>query len=63
MTHVNNRKPNIAQDINAHLSGADLQDKDRDGNPKAKRHCVPKRSYPYQSTRQIERAKRKTKPT
>lgn len=53
--HVNSRKPNILEDMQAAANGRDLRNRDRDGNPIPKK---PKRVYPYQSKRQLERYKR-----
>lgn len=51
--HVNNRKPNILQDMQ---SGRNLRDLNRDGTPKPS-HVA--KVYPYSSKRQNTRAMRK----
>lgn len=57
--HVNRTKPNIHQDMLAAAQGADLRTKNKLRQPNAKRQLVPKRSYPYSSTRQNTRRQRK----
>ena len=59
--HVNNRQPNILQDMQASANGVDLRNRDKLGRFTAKRWNVPKQNYPYQSKRQIERVVRRSR--
>lgn len=59
--HVNKLRPNILQDTQAAANGMDLRNRDRNGNVSAKRQLTLRRSYPYQSKRQIERHREKSR--
>lgn len=66
--HLNPQHPNILHDMQAAANGRDLRDGKRiahmDGLiptgrlavlPTAKRHLIPRKSYPYASERQVKR--------
>lgn len=67
--HLNPQHPNILHDMQAAANGRDLRDGQRSPNPNnpqmpwllltAKRHLIPRNSYPYASERQVKRQQRK----
>lgn len=66
--HLNPQHPNILHDMQAAANGRDLRDGQKMVHPQtgrvmtipcAKRHLIPRKSYPYASERQVQRQRRR----